>query len=600
MNTKVSYQNTNINNTSTANTSFASQVQSNKSNQINGFTKGEVIHGEVVDLKNNEVSVIMNDGREVTGRLVEANTLSIGDKVSFLVEDVTAKQLSLKILSESIHYVKDTTIDKALEAANLTKNLRNRSIILSLLKQQMPIDKNTILKLIQQSSQHKTATLDTLVLLNKYNIPLTDGNVSRLESFLHSNQNFMNDLSNLTDSVVELITNPKDVTQNHVVNQDIRNQIFSLIMKEQVSADISLEKMPLNREELNLVKDFLTRYSTNINNPNQLDGILETNITSGKDLVDVLPTLAETLSSNPPYGLEAHEGYKILDAFLKSADISSNKPITNSLTINSLLNDNGREQLLLAMKDYPLSQELSNKILTGTITTKELLQFIYKETLSQSMDNNNSLFETKEFKNILKAHLEDMWTLKPQDLSDGNKLDKHLQSLMDHTNAIKESLQNISKDSALPAMQHAATVHDNLNFIQHMSQLYHYIPIPLKLKEQLTNGELFVYKNKKSTTDPLEGVKVLLHLDMEYLGSTDIFVELKNQNINCNFYFTQADTVEFISPYIKELEETIERLGFTVQTSLSTRETKINPMEDFLINESESSNVERYNFDIRA
>lgn len=607
MDQKVSYQNSSLNShiTSSSSLNHTSNIatSSNKTNQTANFTKGEVISGEVIDLKNNEVTIALSDGREVTGKLASQTPLSIGDNVSFLVEDSTPKSLHLKLLTGNTNLIKDSTIDKALDAAGLTKNIKNRSIVQELLYAKLPIDKNSIVKLIQQSSQHKSVDIKTLVLMNKHSIPLTDSTISQIDKYMNGEQNLAKDISILTDSIIQVLEdNSTRASNTQEPSMKLNHQLLELISSKEhnTNNNSTLNNLLSNMDsdELASVKELIKQYaelSTTTSTPLINESIIQ-NISSGQDLEQILPVLKEMISDpNIMKSLLNHDGYAILDTILSSVNLQG-----NSVEIGNYLDPSKLQNLLNYMKEYPLSEQLSNKISTGSITSDEFITLLKEYSNTQSTVTTKELYSSKEFKGIIKEHLQEKWTLKPEELRDGDNLLKHLDKILHETNEVKEIMSKSSNESNTQTLQQqATTVNDNLNFIRHVNQLFHYIPIPLKLKEQITNGELFVYKNKRSNSNIEEGVKVLLHLDMDCLGSTDIMVEMKDKNIHCNFYFTKEDSITFITPYVSELETKIEQLGFSIHTSLTHKEDRINPMKD-VIEESNPSTIERYNFDIRA
>ena len=60
---------------------------------------------------------------------------------------------------------------------------------------------------------------------------------------------------------------------------------------------------------------------------------------------------------------------------------------------------------------------------------------------------------------------------------------------------------------------------DNLQFMNTLNQIFPYVQLPLKLTEQLTHGELYVYTKKKDLSAQNKEVSILLHLDMDSLPS---------------------------------------------------------------------------------
>lgn len=569
-----SITNSNLTNT-TANSiqNTSTPVSNNKSTSPSQFTKGEMLHGTITDVKNNEVSVLLEDGRQLTGRFIEQQTLSIGDKVSLQVEDTTSKMLHLKLVSNNTHALKDVTLEKALQAANLSKNEKNLSIVQELLRNKMPIDKNTILKLIQQSSTYTDVNIKDLVLMNKLDIPVTPANIQQLLNYMEGNQNLVNDLSNLNQSVQQFID---DLVNGNGMNPI--DKLFSLILEE---PEYSLQQ-------------------------NGVDGSQST--IHGEDSLNIAENLQNReLSSHPNRIENATEAnnFNPLETGVLNQHIEGKEEISHPNGIGQFLTLEERQNLssLLMDKNNPSTKEttaeaITKQILDGTISSKELLAFIKTTLEHPSSTVSKELLSSKELKEIIKNHLEEKWTLTPDEVKNKEELQAHLSHLSKQSEELKDLMAKTYQDSSF--IPHPNTVSDHLNFAQQLSQLFSYIPLPLRLKEQITNGELFVYKNRGRQIDTEEGAKVLLHLDMEYLGPMDIFVEMKQKNIKCDFYFESTESVNFMLPHIEDLNMAIKKIGYQIETSLQKKAQDINPVKEQIEEEINAGSIERYNFDIRA
>lgn len=571
MNSKIS----GYNNPTTANinTNSASSINQTGS-QAMGFTKGEIVKGEVIDQKGNEVSVALEDGRQLTGKLVEHQLLSIGDRVSFQVEDVTSRMLNLKLLSTNQQATMSMTLEKALYAANLSKNQKNIAIVEELLHNKMPIDKNTLLKLIQQSNIYGEDNVKTLVLMNKLNIPVNAGNIEQFNRYTEGGQNLINDLSNLSDSIVQLF---KDIASGSGISEEAVGEsipfdsLFNVILEEKETGT----PMTFNPASENSTTTFST-VDNAVKTPSPLP------LPDEETIQESEKTLQHTKTA-------------------PALDIKNNYPNNNGY-IHHVLNTEERESLLQNLLKPPLgdniSEEMKNQLIKGTLTTKELLTFIKENINNLPKEVLKDLVSSKEFKSLVKNHLELKWTLPPIETGSKEKLQEHISHLAKQSEDVEKLAAKFYQNPA--DFQQGTAAKNNLNFVQHLQQIFHYIPIPLRLKEQVTNGELFVYKNKASRQSLEEGIKVLLHLDMEHLGSTDIFIEMKQKNITCNFYFDREDSVSFLLPYIPELEYSIEKIGYSIKATVEKKEQDTNPVEEFIKEERDKDGIERYNFDMRA
>lgn len=724
INNKVSNTNTstNTNITQSINSKATTSAVANSNSTINstaGLEKGQVVRGEVVDIKYNEVGIKLEDGRILAGKLDDAIKLSIGDKVSFQVEDVSLKNLVLKIVSESQTMSIQSTIDKALEAAGLGKTKLNQSIVKELLNQQMPVDKKTISLLIQQSLSNKTIPVSTLALINKLHIPVTKDNISLFESFINKNNNIIKEISNLAEQIPELFSfENSDSTEANLlqskellnlllkdVNSEMpnniatkNNEIFDAnqlksgnLIDKNVSYPVSDKiansvmnetniSIQQNIDELNsknsnsqlltgnflsqagntntqlLTENFLLKEgSTNsqlltdnflsqaesTNSQMLTDNFLSQagstnsqlligNILSPTERITLVRFINDTpelktlfseelLSTLNNGTAEVSEIGSLLNQSIESSDYNSSfiqnlleqVPSASTIlseyqtmqyqdhSIGTFLSQDERTNLIHILDNLSLPKDLKNQIQSGSISSNDLLKWISSNLDSASDTAIKDLFSSKEFKSLTKETLLDQWTFNPQSIKEID-MDKHFQNLANQTNELKEYIEQTQKGLHENVIKQATTLQENTSFVKTINDIFTYIPLPLKLQNQNAHGELYVYTKKKSGRTAEDGISVLLHLDMDNLGPMDIHINLKGNNIISKFYFDDSKTAEFIQTNINQLENVLERKGYSINTEILMREKDINIVEEFINQDSSSGSLSRYNFDVRA
>mgnify|MGYP000853070826 CR=1 FL=1 len=633
--------------------SSTSTFSTHPSNTTIGLEKGQIIKGEVVDLRSNEVSVKLEDGRVLTGKLEDGNHLSIGENVTFRVEEVSLKSLSLKILSESQVAIQDNTIDKALEAAGLGKNSRNRVIVKALLNQQMPIDKGTIGLLIKQSLAFKDTSIDTLVFMNKYHIPVSKENIEFLKSLSNSEQNIVKDIASLTNEIPnlfeelssksssELMTQGNNllnaILNNHILNEFIDNQDISIPFQSSNVTGIANDTLN-NSEMLKQAKDLNDNLNSimNSNDSNRnlnTTTLLDNSILSAEDRL----SLVKFLESDPEANLLFSENLpqKVMDGtaninevttLLKEAFQLGSFSETNNLLndkilssiqhvlstfeamqnnnpmsqINTYLSHSDRMNLLQALDDFSLPQEVKSQIQSGDISTHKLLQWIQNKLSAASESSISKLFSSKEYKTLIQEELLSKWTLTPKSLIKEGTIDNYYDNLTKQLTELKEFISSSFGDSKENLYGQTGHLQENINSIIHINEFFTYFQLPIKFQEQVANSKLFVYSRKKEKHTAEEGISVLLHLDMEHLGPLDIHINLHNINIVSKFYINDEDTSNLISSNMPLLEAALEKKGYTFHAEVLIREKDMDIVEEFTKQEENTSPVHRYNFDIRA
>ena len=170
------------------------------------FSKGQIIKGEVIDLRNNYVKIQLANSRMLSGTLDSTATLSIGDTATFQVSEATPSNVMLRVLANPQQLSQEWTIDKALEAANLPKTERNVNAVRELLNQGLSIDKNSIQNLLRQSATFRGVSFQALTLLMKHHIPLTDVNTAQMDRYLNYEHRIANQAQTLVTELIDSLT----------------------------------------------------------------------------------------------------------------------------------------------------------------------------------------------------------------------------------------------------------------------------------------------------------------------------------------------------------------------------------------------------------
>ena len=82
----------------------------------------------------------------------------------------------------------------------------------------------------------------------------------------------------------------------------------------------------------------------------------------------------------------------------------------------------------------------------------------------------------------------------------------------------------------------------NIDVYKRQNQMYSYVQVPMRLRGQNVNSELFVYRNAKGTKSEQEELTAFLHFQMESLGNVDISVKMKQKNVSANWYLAVSYT----------------------------------------------------------
>ena len=145
-------------------------------------------------------------------------------------------------------------------------------------------------------------------------------------------------------------------------------------------------------------------------------------------------------------------------------------------------------------------------------------------------------------------------------------------------------------------------LNQNLNFLNQLNDMYSYVQLPLKMTDQDTHGELYVYANRQKKAVREGEVSALLHLDMANLGPMDIYVQLKDNQVGTRFYLPDEEMLDFIAEHIDLLNSRLEKRGYHMNCAFQTREMREENtvMQELLEGQSNRPISADYSFDAFA
>lgn len=600
---------------------------------VKQLSVGQVLKGEVTDLRNNEIVVTLEDNTKVAGRLENGVSLSIGDTAAFRVKDISLSHITLENIPKSELAVANSTINKALEEAGLPKNDKNIAVVRELMNQGMPINKQAIQNILIQSYAHKNVDVSTIILMNKQRIPLDNGAAEQLQHHLNGQHPMASDISSLATEVTNLlqsfaIYNTAENCQAFgkelfsilfpTVNDGMNEALLSpepdisfLSSEERMELVTTLEMFSLSEDAKEAIlngslslRDVIALTNQNIglamtvdeNHLLELKEKQETELMGGNVITS--PAEMEAELSNLTKTIEAFDIPSVGSLFEKYHLLQS-----SNNEIGAILDGEGRENLTELLKDFPLSPKLKEMIAKGEAPVKYVLTTLRNVMPLTDTNQLKALFQSREFKDILQAGLTANWTLTPKQLKNPESVQKLYDTLYEQTNQLSE-LGKTSFMSGLLSGSNLETptqnLKQNMDFMNTLNQMFPYIELPLRLKDQITHGDLYVYTQKQALKKNPSNISILLHLDMESLGPLDIKLNLNGNVIDSTFYFTDKDAMNLIAGNITLLEDVLVEKGFLLKSSMEMQAESKNVIKELIEKDTRDTPMQRYTFDIRA
>ena len=212
------------NEASTVNTSTAGKLSETSLKEL---TPGKVFAGEVVSVGKDRVLLRLDSGQTIQAGVSGNIQLTEGQMLAFLVKSNTGKQLAIKPMFDV--NVQNSSILKALQNAGIPVNSKNAELVNLLMKEQMPIDKESIVKFLRQMALHPNTDVKTLVQLQKMGLPATVENITRFESYQNHEYRLSQEVSNVATDISKLIGGNTSEQKNPI---DVFGKIAEIVFPE--------------------------------------------------------------------------------------------------------------------------------------------------------------------------------------------------------------------------------------------------------------------------------------------------------------------------------------------------------------------------------
>lgn len=175
-------------------------------NMVNQTTvsQGQLLRGQVLDLRANQIQVLLENGITVSARTEGTLELSIGQSAKFLVAQTSEEQILLKLAKEDTP-AENPMIDKALSAAGIQKTERSVSIVTELLSHQQPVNEPGIRHYLSLSAKYPEVPVKHLILMELHHIPVTKENVEQFINYQDRNAKLLTQAQDMLQSLTESI-----------------------------------------------------------------------------------------------------------------------------------------------------------------------------------------------------------------------------------------------------------------------------------------------------------------------------------------------------------------------------------------------------------
>lgn len=577
------------------------------------LSSGSVFEGTVSSVKNGKVTLALSDGQTITARLSGKVPLSQGTPMFFQVKSNDGATIEIKPYTGA-GSGGNPILTNALTEGTVPVTERNLAMVDAMMKEQMPIDKQSLLNMARIANMNPGVDITTVVNMTKLGIPVSLEMAAQFENYMTDEHAILQEMDQAMNELADL-AGSSDLTPNQAVQMN--HKILSILLPEQtaIGALVNTEGQIETGGQTTAEGQIVTGGQITAEGQTTSEGQILTDGRLGAEEQTVNGEQTTTAGQ----AIQEGTGGQAIGEVLSDQQFSSlGRLLQNipSLVESTKLFPEAMEQDIFidTLEDESVAQNLMTedaawKAADGkTALDKNLTVSDFLRTVSQILSENNGmasqsiqkLFGSDAYKSLLRNVMEQQWLIQPEALKQEKKISQLYEKLEQQMRQVEDALKEagVTKNSFLDT---AAEVRGNIEFMNQLNQAYTYVQVPLKMSGQNANGELYVYTNKKNLRDPDAELSAFLHLDLEHLGSTDVSVKMQHRNVKTNFYLADDASYDLVEKYLPVLEQKLKDKGYQCTITMTKEEKKVSFGDDFLRKDMpQTGTLHRYSFDVRA
>lgn len=602
---------------------------------IGDLSAGSIFEGTINSVRGGKVTLALGNGQTITARLDGKMDLQQGSSMFFQVRANDGQTIAIRPYTE-LGNVSNPILLNALSAAQVPATDRTLVMVDTMMQEQMSIDRQSILDMAKLVGANPDANVQTIVQMTKLGLPVTEEMAAQFENYLSDRQALVGEMDLAAGHMMELLS---DEALSPETAFSLYGKMLDIFMPGAEAADAGVtaaagQESSAAEAGAGVIAEAVGQ--ENAATVAEAEAGAPTAAEQGTAAASAVAEKAGAASTTETAGqgaaAEAETGVGV------TAELTYGRTAETPGTVGELLSKEQIEHLGKMLRNIPaligneeifaggeqeevfvdtLSEEgpevaklmaqeeaaQEQPVLNEKLTAEQFLQKLGR-ALAQNggfgFAGMQKLFAGKEFQTIFRSVIEKQWLLQPEELKQEHKVSGLYERLEQQLSQMEEAVR-ATGSTQNTFLQTASQVHGNLEFMNQMNQIYHYVQLPLKMSGQNANGELYVYANRKNLRDPDAELTAFLHLDMEQLGSTDVSVRMQNRSVRTNFYLEDDASYDLVEKHLEVLNKRLKSKGY--QSSITvTHEKKDISFKENIVKKGKATvgSLHRYSFDVRA
>lgn len=545
---------------------------------ISALKEGEVFRGEILDIVGDKVTISLEDQAKLMARLQAGVELGVGDRLLFSVKENTANQVVIKPVFDSLYSAQTQVLEKALDLAGLSPTEKNFTVAKELMDAGMPVDKGSMVTILSQSMKFEGTSLQTLVSMNKMQIPVTAENITQFERYENLQHSLTSDIAATAESVADFASAFPQGTDGQTMLQ-IAGTISELFVPQTESTDVEQVQSAIADMTDNMTDTAESDIPHDMaSDTEDAAHIMKNTMTSGQ------PAITETV-----IGANEQMMNKTIASFVGKTETNLSEEqfqtVAKALTQAGVLETEVSRLFQNASSEGNLFQNMLHTLQTGSLPDAALQNF----------------FQDASLKDLMSEIVKKAFSVDPKKMKSPKEIDDLYETILKNTRSFEDAVASHGGNTK-GFQQSFQNMRQNMQFMEQLNHQMIYAQMPVRLSNKQTNSELYVYADKRKLQQKKDGISVMLHLDMDHLGATDVKVTLTGSNVHARFYLNDQDSVDIVADNMNTLAKQLADRGFSLTNEVVKRQPQesINKVVDEVIDENAEKSIRRYTFDART
>lgn len=176
---------------------------------LRSLADGDTFSANITDVSGEQVTITLDGGQSFTASLLNSTAYNIGDRADFVIQDNKGENIVLKAVTMQATALETAMINKSLKAAGIMPTLRNREMVLELMRNGMPIGRDALLDMVKELSSHSNAEIGGIIALKRMGIEVTDDSLRSYQNYKEYNGAMQRDIAALGEKLFESVDSGK-------------------------------------------------------------------------------------------------------------------------------------------------------------------------------------------------------------------------------------------------------------------------------------------------------------------------------------------------------------------------------------------------------